>query len=51
MALNVDKTYYIRFNTREKNIPKYKTMIINGNDINEVEYRNILCILICDNLT
>ena len=38
MALNVDKTNYIVFNTREKNIPKYKTMIVNGIiNINEVE--------------
>ena len=52
MALNVDKTNYIVFNTREKNIPKYQTMIVNGiNNINEVEYTNNLCILIYDNKT
>ena len=51
MALNVDKTHYNVFNAREKNLLKYKTMIVNGNNINEVEYTNILCILIYDNVT
>ena len=41
MALNVDKTPDILFSTRERNLPKYKTMIINGYNINEVEYTNI----------